>query len=155
MRGDQLARKWRVIRAVEASPNGLTVAEIANREKAGIQAPCRNPYVLQARPFSRYTEKVGRASRCGLFIFNFEDPPFILPIVTSILVAVINRFKAGNKWILLRSAAEAIKREIYRYRGRVEIHNNPQPPQKTPEAELARRIEDTSRPWGQMFKSLI
>ena len=29
MRGDQLARQWRVIRAVEASPNGLTVAEIA------------------------------------------------------------------------------------------------------------------------------
>jgi hypothetical protein len=29
MRGDQLARQWRVIRAIEASPNGLTVAEIA------------------------------------------------------------------------------------------------------------------------------
>ena len=69
----------------------------------------------------------------------------IMPIAISILVAVINRFKAGNKWILLRSGAEAIKREIYRYRGQAEIYNNPQPPQKTPEAELARRIEDTSR----------
>lgn len=29
MRGDQLARQWRVIRAIEASPVGLTVAEIA------------------------------------------------------------------------------------------------------------------------------
>ena len=29
MRGDQLSRQWRVIRAMEASPNGLTVAEIA------------------------------------------------------------------------------------------------------------------------------
>jgi hypothetical protein len=29
MRGDQLARQWRVIRAIEASPNGLTMAEIA------------------------------------------------------------------------------------------------------------------------------
>ena len=28
MRGDQLARQWRVIRAIEASPNGLTAAEI-------------------------------------------------------------------------------------------------------------------------------
>jgi hypothetical protein len=69
----------------------------------------------------------------------------ILPIMISILVAVINRFKAGNKWILLRSGAEAIKREIYRYRGRAEIYKNPQPPQNTPEAELARRMEDTSR----------
>jgi hypothetical protein len=29
MRGDQLARQWRVIRAIEASPNGLTMVEIA------------------------------------------------------------------------------------------------------------------------------
>ena len=29
MRGDQLARQWRVIRAIEASPNRLTMGEIA------------------------------------------------------------------------------------------------------------------------------
>jgi hypothetical protein len=29
MWGDQLARPWRAIRTIEASPNGLTVAEIA------------------------------------------------------------------------------------------------------------------------------
>jgi hypothetical protein len=29
MRGDQLVRLWRVLRGIEASPNGLTVAEIA------------------------------------------------------------------------------------------------------------------------------
>jgi len=29
MRGDQLARQSRVIRAIEARPNGLTMAEIA------------------------------------------------------------------------------------------------------------------------------
>ncbi len=69
----------------------------------------------------------------------------IVPIVISILVAAINRFKAGNKWILLRAGAEAIKREIYRYRSRVDFYHNPQPPQKTPEAELARRMEDTSQ----------
>ena len=69
----------------------------------------------------------------------------IMPIGISILMAAINRFRTGNKWILLRSSAEAIKREIYRYRGGAEIYNNPQPPQKAPEAELAQRIEDTSR----------
>jgi hypothetical protein len=37
MRGDQLARQWRVIRAIEASPNGLAVAEIAQREETGIR----------------------------------------------------------------------------------------------------------------------
>ena len=29
MRGDQLARQWRVVRTIEASPNGLTAAKIA------------------------------------------------------------------------------------------------------------------------------
>ena len=29
MRGDQLARQWRVTRAMEARPDGLTMAEIA------------------------------------------------------------------------------------------------------------------------------
>ena len=37
MRGDQLARQWRVIRAIEASPDGLTVSEIAKREEIGIR----------------------------------------------------------------------------------------------------------------------
>ena len=34
MRGDQLARQWRVRRAIEASPNGLMVAEIARPQGA-------------------------------------------------------------------------------------------------------------------------
>jgi hypothetical protein len=42
MRGDQLARQWRIIRAIEASPNGLTVSEIAKREEAGIRSIYRD-----------------------------------------------------------------------------------------------------------------
>lgn len=34
MRGDQLARQWRVIRAIEASLKGLTLAETSTREGA-------------------------------------------------------------------------------------------------------------------------
>jgi hypothetical protein len=45
----------------------------------------------------------------------------VLPIIISILVAAANRFKAGNKWVLLRASAEAIKRRIYCYRTRTEI----------------------------------
>jgi hypothetical protein len=40
----------------------------------------------------------------------------ILPITISVLVAARNQFKYGNKWVLLRAGAEAIKREIYLYR---------------------------------------
>ncbi len=42
MRGDQLARQWRSIRVIEASPNGLTVAEITKREGTGIRTTYRD-----------------------------------------------------------------------------------------------------------------
>jgi hypothetical protein len=37
MRGDQLGRQQGIIRAIKASPNGLTVTEIAQREETGIR----------------------------------------------------------------------------------------------------------------------
>lgn len=40
----------------------------------------------------------------------------VIPIVLTILVAAASRFKLANKWLLLRSGAQSIKREIYRYR---------------------------------------
>jgi len=33
MRGDRLSRQWWSVQAIEASPNGLTGAEIAKREE--------------------------------------------------------------------------------------------------------------------------
>jgi len=39
-----------------------------------------------------------------------------LPIITSVLLGASTRFDEGGKWVLLRSSAEAIKREIFRYR---------------------------------------
>jgi hypothetical protein len=42
----------------------------------------------------------------------------VIPIVLTVLITAANRFKQGNKWLLLRASAEAIKREIYRYRAR-------------------------------------
>ena len=43
-------------------------------------------------------------------------PIIVIPILTAIMLAYYNKFRPGNKWILLRGSAEAIKREIYRYR---------------------------------------
>ncbi len=57
MRGDQLARQWRVIRAIEASPGGLTVAEIANFPST-LEA-------LQGAGFPLYTERVEKANPAG------------------------------------------------------------------------------------------
>ena len=38
------------------------------------------------------------------------------PIVVSSLIALANRVSSGKRWVLLRAGAEAIKREIYRFR---------------------------------------
>jgi hypothetical protein len=43
----------------------------------------------------------------------------LAPIVLAAMVAAAARFRAGSKWVVLRGAAEAVKREIFRYRARV------------------------------------
>jgi len=63
MRGDQLARQWRIIRTIEASPNGLNVAEIAKREETGIRTIYRDLEALQSGGFPLYNEKVEKSYR--------------------------------------------------------------------------------------------
>ena len=60
MRGDQLVRQPRIIRAIEASPNGLNAAEIAKREETGTRTICRHLEAFQAPGFPLYTEGVRR-----------------------------------------------------------------------------------------------
>jgi len=45
-----------------------------------------------------------------------------LPITISILIAALNRFRFGAKWVLLRAASEAIKSEIYHYRAKAFLY---------------------------------
>ena len=47
-------------------------------------------------------------------IFRFAI--ILLPIVTSLILGIETRLKLGSKYILLRGAAEAVKRGIYSYR---------------------------------------
>ncbi len=76
MRGDQLARQRRIIRAIEASPNGLTVTEIAEREETGFRTIYRDLEALQAAGFPLYTEKVDRSNRWAVIdTFKFKIPP--------------------------------------------------------------------------------
>ncbi len=78
MRGDQLARQWRIIRAIEASTNGLTVTEIAQREETGIRTIYRDLEALQGAGFPLYTERVEKANRWAFVdTFKFKIPPII------------------------------------------------------------------------------
>lgn len=63
----------------------------------------------------------------------------IIPILLTILVTATNRFKQGNKWLLLRAGAESIKREIYRYRTRAMHYVN------NGEQQLAKMVETITR----------
>jgi SLOG in TRPM, prokaryote/SMODS and SLOG-associating 2TM effector domain 1/Protein of unknown function (DUF4231) len=68
----------------------------------------------------------------------------LVPITLAILVAAANRFNAGNKWVVLRASAEAIKGEIFRYRTRAASYLNPQMTQLSREATLVSKIESIS-----------
>ncbi|HKQ03960.1 MAG TPA: DUF4231 domain-containing protein [Blastocatellia bacterium] len=63
----------------------------------------------------------------------------VIPIALTVLVTVANRFKQGNKWLLLRAGAESIKREIYRYRVRAMYYK------ENPEQQLSQKVEDVTR----------
>ena len=84
MRGDQLVRQWRIIRAIEASSNGLTVTEIAQREEAGTRTIYRDLEALQAAGFPLYTERAEKANRWAFIdTFKFKiPPPFTLDALT-------------------------------------------------------------------------
>ena len=80
MRGDQLARQWRVARAIEASPNGLTVAELAKQEETGLRTINRDLEPLQASGVLVYTERAERSNRWAFIdTFIFKIPPLFIP----------------------------------------------------------------------------
>ena len=69
----------------------------------------------------------------------------ILPIILTVLITAANRFKHGNQWLFLRASAEAIKREIYRYRTRTTYYGGWSPDQPSPEQQLSRKVQDITQ----------
>ena len=90
MRGDQLTRQWRIIRAIEASLNGLTVTEIAQREEAGIRTINRDLNALQAARLPLYTD-AGDRFNLRAFIDTFSFPLCSIPDDKSFSLCARNR----------------------------------------------------------------
>ena len=67
MPGDQLSRQWRATRAIEASLNRLTVAEIAKRGERGIRTICRYLEALQAAGLPLFTRSTRSTTCCRSF----------------------------------------------------------------------------------------
>jgi hypothetical protein len=74
----------------------------------------------------------------------------VIPIVVSVAIATANRFKPGDKWLLMRAAAEAIKREIFRYRTRSSDYHH-----AGREALLAQKVEDVTRRLGRTEVNVV
>jgi SMODS and SLOG-associating 2TM effector domain 1/SLOG in TRPM, prokaryote/Protein of unknown function (DUF4231) len=66
----------------------------------------------------------------------------VTPIALSILAAYNSHFRDGSKWILLRGAAEALKREIFRFRAQAGGYSDEQCVQTSRESKLIARIGD-------------
>ncbi len=120
MRGDQLARQWRIIRAIEASPNGLTVAEIAQRGEIGFRTIYRDLEALQAAGFPLYSERFDRTNRWAFVgTFKFKTlPPFTLTELMSLyfyrdldckaLDQALPRYPVGRRAVELQRGSRAI-----------------------------------------------
>jgi predicted DNA-binding transcriptional regulator YafY len=80
MRGDQLARQWRILRQLEVSRNGLTATDIAEEGGVSLRTAYRDMDDLQYAGFPIFSEKEGKATRWRLMEgFRFEIPePFTL-----------------------------------------------------------------------------
>lgn len=80
MRGDQLARQWRILRHIEASRTGLSVADLLEMEGVTRRTIYRDLQALQEAGFPLFNEKVeGGAKWAFIDTYKFQVPePFTL-----------------------------------------------------------------------------
>ncbi len=64
-----------------------------------------------------------------------------VPVIVTILIAVASRFNADQKWIWLRSTAETLKSEIFRYRTQACIYDAQLCQETSRETKLAEKIQ--------------
>ncbi len=69
----------------------------------------------------------------------------IAPIVLSVMTAGAIRFNQGISWIMLRTSAEAIKKEIFCYRMKVADYNDTTTKAENRDIRLARKIKLISK----------
>ena len=111
MRGDQLAGQWRVVRAIEASPNGLTVADIAKREETGTRTIYRDLEALLATGFPYPCDVKAQRAPKEIFrlLLSFLDI-FLTPLYSIIKIIMGSSVEPSLR--SCASAGEKIRKEI-------------------------------------------
>jgi hypothetical protein len=82
----------------------------------------------------------GVLARQSMLATGLHDLIVAVPVVLAALVAAASRFRPGGRWIVLRGSAEAVKREIYRYRARAGVYSNAHTRKISREAKLAQVV---------------
>jgi predicted DNA-binding transcriptional regulator YafY len=65
VRGEQLARQWRILRTMESRNQGTSVAELASQEGCHTRTMWRDLAAIQEAGFPLYSEKDGPKSGWG------------------------------------------------------------------------------------------
>lgn len=86
MRGEQLARQWRILQLLETSKRGLSIAELAQMEGVAWRTVQRDLDALQEAGFPLLNQRVDRANRWAFVdTFHFRlPPPFTLTELMSL-----------------------------------------------------------------------
>ena len=99
MRADQLSRRWRNIRAIEASPEGFTATKIGKREQTGFRTIYRGLVAFQSAGFPLHTQRVQGANRFAFIdTFTFKiPPPFSLTELMSLGIKCESRYESKGR----------------------------------------------------------
>ncbi|MEW6264302.1 MAG: transcriptional regulator [Thermodesulfobacteriota bacterium] len=86
MRGAQLARQWRILRHIESSRQGLSVAELAGLEGVSLRTAYRDLEALQEAGFPLFSEREEKSQRWAFVdAYKFQVPqPFTLTELMSL-----------------------------------------------------------------------
>ena len=121
-----------------------TAAKGQQDDFAWVQASILTLGVVVVAMSVGYTVLKDRPDWVGVCASSLRYALIVAPISVSALIAVGNLFSPGKRWVLLRSAAEALKREIYRYRVRPPRSApggaDPAAPQRLPEGTREKRL---------------
>jgi hypothetical protein len=101
MRGNHFVRQLRIIRASEASINGLSFAEISRRKESGARTIYQDLEAFQTAGFPFYTEQVDKTYRRAFVgTFKFKIPAsFTLTHILSLKSRVKGPFSAFSSRI--------------------------------------------------------
>ena len=94
-----------------------------------------------ARPIARFLAKHNLVTFTEHIVAFLQYVIVAIPVIVTILIAVLNRFNSGQKWILLRSGAEVLKSEIFRYRSQSGIYQLEQNTETSRETILADKVQ--------------